>query len=83
MIRQFCTLVKKDMIQELENRNIIIEPILEKDQIHSTHVDLRLDNRFAKFKTFEEPYIDPAEELKNVEFLEKEFNFKIEDLMLE
>ncbi len=69
----FCTLTQKEIIDEIKNRKVVIDPILEDNQINSTHVDLRLDNKFAKFKTFEEPYIDPAEELENVEFLEKEY----------
>src|SRR4030042_3556433 len=68
-----CTLTKEERKSEMEKRNTVMSPILTDDQIQSTHIDVRLDTRFVKFKTYEEPYIDLAEELKNVEFYEKEF----------
>lgn len=73
MNKPFCLLTKEEIIREIELRNIVIEPLIKENQIKSTHIDLRLDNEFVKFKTFEEPYIDPAKKLKNVEFLEKEY----------
>jgi len=48
MTQQFCTLTKNEILSEIEKRNILVVPILEKNQIHSAHMDLRLGNIFAK-----------------------------------
>lgn len=67
-------LTKREILKEIENRNIIVEPLLDKkSQIESTHIDLRLDSNFVKFVTFEESCIDMAEKTKNFVYVKKEY----------
>lgn len=57
--------------EELDKRNIIIEPRPKK--IEEISVDLRLDNYFGEFTITEKPYIDLANEPTELQFVEKEF----------
>lgn len=53
-------LTKKQIMNYLSERKIVVEPILEREQINCASIDLRLDNYFAEFRTAKRPYIDPA-----------------------
>jgi dCTP deaminase len=54
-------LLTKEQIQErLFRRQLVVEPILDKEQIDVASIDVRLDNFFAEFKTAKKPHIDPA-----------------------
>jgi len=70
-------LTKKQIEERLSKREIIVEPILNREQIDCASIDLRLDNYFAEFKTAKKPHIDPAcieEEYREyLDFVELEF----------
>jgi dCTP deaminase len=53
-------LTKEQIENRLSGRNLVVEPILDKEQIDVASIDLRLDNFFAEFKTAKKPHIDPA-----------------------
>jgi dCTP deaminase len=53
-------LTKKRILESLASRNLIVDPLLDKDQIDSASIDLRLDNYFMEFKTARTGIIDPA-----------------------
>lgn len=70
-------LTHNQILEHLENRDIVIEPLLNKRQVDCASVDLRLDNYFAEFRTAKTPCIDPAT-IKGayrdfLEFVELEF----------
>lgn len=67
-------LVKDQIDRQLNDRRIIIEPLLEKGQIGSVSVDLRLDNQFGEFQSTRRTLIDPGDENPDyVRFSEIEF----------
>lgn len=52
---------KNEISDQLRNRDIIIDPILDPElQLDNASVDLRLDHFFAEFQTTKKPCIDPA-----------------------
>lgn len=53
-------LTKREILQYLSDRKIIVEPILDKEQVNCASIDLRLDNFFAEFTTAKKSHIDPA-----------------------
>ena len=53
-------LTRNQISEHLRDRNIVVEPLLDKKQINCASVDLRLDNFFAEFRTAKTPCIDPA-----------------------
>jgi hypothetical protein len=53
-------LTKEQIENRLSGRQLVVEPILDKEQIDVASIDLRLDNFFAEFKTAKKPHIDPA-----------------------
>jgi len=58
----------------LEERDIVIDPLLELNQIGSVSVDLRLDNEFGEFLSTQKALIDPSESrLDYVKLSEIEF----------
>lgn len=44
-------LTEKRIVEYLADRKLIVDPLLDKDQIDSASIDLRLDNYFMEFKT--------------------------------
>jgi dCTP deaminase len=54
-------LTRKSIIHRLDERSIIIDPLLETKQIGSVSIDLRLDNEFGEFQSTRKPIIDPAD----------------------
>lgn len=70
-------LTKKQIMDYLSERKIVVEPTLEPEQIDCASIDLRLDNFFAEFRTAKKPYIDPAniqeEYGEYLDFVELEF----------
>lgn len=71
-----AVLTRKEILEYLLQRKIVIEPLLEAEQINSASIDLRLDGFFVEFKTAKLPHIDPAkidiEYSKFLEFIELE-----------
>jgi dCTP deaminase len=55
-------LTKKEIEEALNNREIVVEPLLDYRQINSISIDLRLDNYFVRFEHTREGIIDPIEE---------------------
>src|SRR3989442_5009884 len=54
-------LTRESIIHRLDERSIVIEPLLEEKQIGSVSIDLRLDNEFGEFQSTRKPIIDPAD----------------------
>jgi dCTP deaminase len=54
-------LTKESIIHRLDERSIVIDPLLEDKQIGSVSIDLRLDNEFGEFQSTRKPMIDPAD----------------------
>jgi len=48
-------------MHHLDERSIVIDPLLEMKQIGSVSIDLRLDNEFGEFQSTRKPMIDPAD----------------------
>jgi dCTP deaminase len=53
-------LTRKRIFEYLSAREIVVDPILDKEQINCASIDLRLDNYFMEFKTAKTGIIDPA-----------------------
>ena len=53
-------LTRDKILDYLKKREIVIEPILDKEQIDCASINLRLDNYFAEFRTAKTSHIDPA-----------------------
>jgi dCTP deaminase len=53
-------LSREEILESLANREIVIEPILDSEQIDEISIDLRLGNSFGEFKTARMSHIDPA-----------------------
>lgn len=53
-------LTHNQILEHLRNRDIVVEPLLNKEQINSASIDLRLSNFFMEFRTAKSPCIDPA-----------------------
>ena len=70
-------LTREEILQYLFDREIIVEPIIDKEQVNCASIDLRLDNYFGEFTTAKKSHIDPAsieEEYKEfLHFVELEF----------
>src|SRR2546425_12965916 len=60
-ITETNVLTRESIIHRLDERSIVIEPLLEEKQIGSVSVDLRLDNEFGEFQSTRKPIIDPAD----------------------
>jgi len=69
-------LSKEEIIESLSNREIVVEPILDSDQIDSVSIDLRLGNIFGEFRTARMSHIDPAR-------IEQEYKDYLEFITLE
>ena len=54
-------LTKESIIRRLNERSIVVDPLLEDRQIGSVSIDMRLDNEFGEFQSTRKPMIDPAD----------------------
>src|SRR5437867_3317685 len=67
-------LIGEQISRHLDERRIIIDPILDKKQIGAVSVDLRLDSQFGEFQSTRRTVIDPGDENPDyVKFSEIEF----------
>lgn len=72
----------RDIIQNLKQGHIAIEPMPSTDKIKGISVDLRLDNRFRVFNDHTAPYIDlsgPKDEVQKIMDRVMGDEIKIED----
>jgi dCTP deaminase len=53
---------RRELIDLIRQRKILVEPLLDQNQIDNIGVDLRLDCFFREFVRTEQPYLTPAEE---------------------
>lgn len=52
----------KDLKKCIDNKRIIINPLLDKQQIQPSSIDMRLGNEFKVFKVIRKPFIDPKDD---------------------
>lgn len=60
-----------ELLSNLDSGNLIIHPLLRREQIHGIKIDLRLDNNFFFTKDIKQPYYDPIFKEKNIEYTEE------------
>lgn len=63
----------QDLFRRLMNKEITIHPILDLRQIQGAKIDLRLGNIVYLIKHFEQPYYDPREPYREVEYGEERY----------
>src|SRR6266581_3629003 len=75
-------LARESIVRNLDERNIVIDPLLEENQIGSVSVDLRLDNALGEFLSTQKALIDPSKDrldyikLSEIEFYREPYSLQ-------